>query len=90
MMILAPAMALPAGIDRIAWLPTTMPASPLATDLYILLAISPMLVWDLVRNRSVHRAYWLWLAFVVPTILFVNAVWDTPWWHATAKQILGV
>ena len=90
MMILAPAMALPAGFDRIAWLPTTMPVSPLATDLYILLAISPMLVWDLIRNRRIHRAYWIWLAFVVPAALFVNAAWDTPWWHATAKQIMGV
>ena len=33
MMILAPAMALPAAIDRMQWLPTTLPASPLATDL---------------------------------------------------------
>ena len=90
MMILAPAIALPAGIDRITWLPTTMPVSPLATDLYILLAISPMLVWDLVRNRRVHQAYWIWLAFVVPSAVFVNAVWDTPWWHATARQIMGV
>src|SRR5262245_6798015 len=29
MMILATAMALPAGIDRIHWLPTTMPGSPM-------------------------------------------------------------
>jgi hypothetical protein len=90
MMILAPAMALPAGIDRIAWLPTTMPVSPLATDLYILLAISPMLVWDLVRNRRLHEAYWVWLAVCLPTSVFINAVWDTPWWHATARQILQV
>ena len=61
MMILATAGALPAGIDRIPWLPTTLPASPLAPDLYTLLAISPMLVWDLVRNRSLHKAYWIWL-----------------------------
>jgi hypothetical protein len=53
-------------------------------------AISPMLVWDLVRNRRLHEAYWVWLAIYVPTCLFVNAVWDTPWWHATARQILRV
>ena len=50
-MFLATAMALPAGIDRIGWLPTTVPASPLAIDLYTLLAVSPMLVWDVIRNR---------------------------------------
>jgi hypothetical protein len=90
MMFLATAMALPAGIDRISWLPTTMPASPLAVDFYTLLAISPMLVWDVIRNRRVHVAYVIWAAVVLPTTVFVNAVWDTPWWHATAKAIMGV
>ena len=43
MMILATALPLVAGIDRITWLPTTNPASPLSTDLYILLAVTPWL-----------------------------------------------
>ena len=90
MMFLATAMALPAGIDRISWLPTTMPASPLAVDFYTLLAISPMLAWDVIRNHRVHVAYLIWAAVVLPTTVFVNAVWDTPWWHATAKAIMGV
>lgn len=38
MMILAPAVALPAAFDRMNWLPTTLPSSPLGSDLYILLA----------------------------------------------------
>lgn len=90
MIILATAMALPAGIDRIAWLPTTMPMSPLSPDLYTLLAVSPMFAWDVVRNRRVHEAYWIWLAICLPFALLVNALWDTPWWHATARQLLGV
>jgi len=90
MMILATAMALPAGIDRIPWLPTTLPDSPVAPDLYTLLAISPMLVWDVVRNRSVHRAYWIWLALFVPVSLVVHVLWNTDYWHATAPQIMGV
>ncbi len=90
MMFLATAMALPAGIDRISWLPTTMPASPLTADLYTVLALSPMLAWDVLRNHRVHVAYWIWAAVVLPTSVFVNAVWDTPWWHATAKHIMGV
>ena len=90
MMILATVMALPAGIDRIAWLPTTIPASPLSVDLYTILAISPMLVWDVVRNHSVHRAYWIWFAVTLPVAVVVNLLWDTPAWHATARQIMGV
>jgi hypothetical protein len=90
MMILATAMALPAGIDRIPWLPTTMPESPLGPDLYTLLAISPMLMWDIFRNRSVHRAYWIWLGIAMPFAIAVHGLWDTDWWHATARQLMGV
>ena len=90
MMILATAMALPAGIDRIPWLPHTLPASPLSVDLYTLLAISPMFLWDVVRNRSVHRAYWIWLGVGLPFAIALHSLWDTPGWHITARQIMGV
>lgn len=90
MMILATAMALPAGIDRIPWLYTSLPASPLTPDLYTLVAVSPMFIWDVVRNRRVHRAYWIWLAVNLPFAVAVHGLWDTPWWHATARQLMGV
>jgi hypothetical protein len=90
MMFLATAMALPAGIDRISWLPTTFPTSPVAIDLYTVLAVSPMLVWDVIRNRDLHRAYWVWFAVTMPIAIVVNLLWDTPLWHSTARHILGV
>jgi hypothetical protein len=90
MMFLGTAVALPAAIDRMQWLPTTLPASPLATDLYTMLAVSPLFAWDVVRNQGVHRAYWIWLGLFVPFSVVVNMLWDTPAWHATARQILGV
>jgi hypothetical protein len=90
MMILGTAAALPAAIDRIQWLPTTFPTSALATDLYVLLAVSPMLAWDVLRNRGLHRAYWVWLPIYAAASVVVNLLWDTPWWHATARQIMGV
>lgn len=90
MMILAPACALAAGIDRITWLPTTLPASPTASDLYVLLAISPMFIWDVFRNRRVHEAYWVWLGFTLPLSAAVHYLWGTQWWYATAPRLLGV
>jgi hypothetical protein len=90
MMILATAMALPAGIDRIPWLWSTMPANPLSADLFTLVAVSPMFIWDVVRNRTVHRAYWIWLGIFVPTSMLAQVLWDTPFWHAMARQIMGV
>jgi len=90
MMILATAMPLPAGIDRISWLPTTLPDSPISPDMYTLLAVLPMFLWDLTRNRRVHPAYVIWLAINVPFAIAVHGLWDTPWWHATARAMMGV
>ena len=72
------------------WLPTTLPASPLSSDLYVLLAVAPMFAWDVFRNRTVHRAYWSWMAIYLAASVVVNLLWDTQWWHGTARQIMGV
>jgi uncharacterized membrane protein YozB (DUF420 family) len=90
MMFLATAVPLGASIDRMEWLPSTMPASPVATDLYILAAVAPMLVWDVMRNRRLHEAYWIWLAIYLPVASLVAFLWDKPYWHATAQRIMGV
>ena len=90
MMILAVAVPLAAAISRIEWLPTTMPASPVAINLYVLLSITPMLLWDVIRNRRLHQAYWIWLPVFVAVSTAVNIMWDKPWWHATAKAIMRV
>ena len=90
MMILATVMAIPASVDRITWLPSSMPASALTPDLYTLAMVAPMFLWDVTRNRRIHQAYWIWLAVNIPFAIFVHSAWDTGWWHATARQIMGV
>ena len=89
MMILATATALPAGIDRIPWLPGTFTESALSSDLYMLLAVSPMFLWDVLRNRRVHPAYLIWVAINLPFAVAVHGLWDTPWWYAAARQMIG-
>ena len=90
MMFLATAVPLGASIDRMWWLPSSLPANPWSTDFYILLALSPMFAWDVVRNRKVHEAYGIWLAIYVPVSLLVDVLWDKPWWHAAARTIMRV
>jgi hypothetical protein len=89
MILLAVTAVLPAAIDRIAWLPTTMPGSPLGMELWCAAAVAPLFVWDVIRNRRIHRAWAIWAAFYVPFCLAANALWDTPFWHATARHIMG-
>jgi hypothetical protein len=81
---------MPAAIDRMSWLPNTIPASAVGTDLYILAAVSPLFVWDVVRNRRVHEAYWIWLGISLPFCAIVYSLWNTPWWLATAPKLMGV
>ena len=90
MMFLAIVPALPAAFDRITWLPHTLPESPLSANLYILLAVAPIFIWDLVRTRRFHKAYWIWLAFMVPSSILIHVLWDTDWWHATAPRLVGL
>jgi hypothetical protein len=90
MIFLAIAAALPPAIDRMHWLPTTFPHSFLATDTYMVLAFSPMLIWDLVRNRGRHRAYVIWAAVFFPVSAALYTLWDTPRWHDIARHIMGV
>jgi hypothetical protein len=90
MMFLAVAIALPAAFDRMHWLPTSLPGSALTVEIYPLLAIAPMFLWDLVRNRTVHKAYVIWALISLPVAILVHALWDTEWWHAAAPRLVGL
>ena len=66
-----------AAVARMEWLPTTMPGSPLSIELFALLLIAPMFVWDLYRLRQVQRAYVIWF---IPYLLVAVMVHTTlPW-----------
>lgn len=90
MIILATAMPMEAAIARMTWLPTTLPGSPLSVELLVLLVITPMFAWDVIRNHTIHRAYLWWLSIYLGSAVVVELLWNTSGWHATAKQIMGV
>jgi hypothetical protein len=90
MIFLATAMPMPAAIDRMQWLPNTIPSSAVGTDLYILASVAPLFIWDVVRNRRVHQAYWIWIGISLPFCLVVYSLWNTPWWFAMAPRLMGV
>ena len=88
MMILGTAVVMAPAINRMEWLPSTQPVSMIATDLYMAALVSPMLLWDIARNHTVHRAYWIWAAVTLPAAVGLHMLWDTSWWHSTARQLL--
>ena len=90
MVFLAVASPLGAAFARMHWLPSTMPSSPLSVNLFVLLAVAPMFIWDVIRNHRVHEAYLVWFPAFIAVLTIVNLLWDTPWWHATARMIMRV
>ena len=89
LMVLAPIVAMPAAVDRMKWLPATLPVSPLSAQLYVLLLAAPMFAWDLYRLGYVHRAYVIWLGLVLSTDAVVLLLWNNPWWQSVVPGLLG-
>lgn len=90
LMVLAPIVAMPAAVDRISWLPSTIPVSPWAPEIYILLLALPLFAWDLYRSGGIQKAYKIWLALVLPTGAVAILLWNTPWWQAFVPKLMGV
>lgn len=90
LMILATIAPIGAAIIRIDWLPSAMPGNPIGMDLFPVLLIVPLFLWDLYRLRAVHRAYLIWLALMLPLLLASQLLWGTAWWQATAPRLMGV
>lgn len=90
LMILATALPMPAAIDRISWLPSTFPESFMSADLYVLLWLSPLFAWDVMRHRKVHRAWVMWLAAFIPTSVVIQLLWGSQWWLDTAPGLVGL
>jgi hypothetical protein len=89
MMILGTAIPLEAAFARMTWLPSSLPASPWSIQVLVLLAVAPLFIWDVLRNRYVHRAYWAWATVFAASWAMIELAWNTPWWHSTARQLLG-
>lgn len=90
LLILGTATAIPAATDRITWLPTTLPDSPLTIDLWPLALLAPMFLWDFYRLRTVHKAWLIYLLSCLTLAVPIHLLWNTPLWRETALRILGV
>jgi hypothetical protein len=90
MVLLSIVPALAASLDRMTWLPTSLPDSPLTPYLYPLVAIAPLFIWDVFRSRGVHKAYLIWAALMIPSAVLVFNLWGSEWWHSIAPRLGGV
>lgn len=86
LIFLATGIGISAGFSRIPWLPFA--PSLTTADLYTLTAVAPLFIWDVLRNRRVHRAYWIWLVACLPFVVLVHQFFDAEWWHRIARMIM--
>jgi len=89
MMILASLMPLPAAIDRMYWLPSTLPASADATHAYQLVLLVPALLYDIVRRGGLHRAYVIGLTLLLLSAIAMHFIWGSPWGAEAVHTLMG-
>lgn len=86
MMILATSAVLPAALVRMPWLPTF----PFAFSIYLVVALLPMSLWDVIRTKGVPKAYLIWFAIWGPAEIADFALSGQPWLDAAIPQLMGV
>jgi hypothetical protein len=90
LMLLATLVMLDAAIGRMSWLPGhAMPLSYDAIHAYLLLLFAPLLVFDLLRYRRVHRTYVIGLSLLLVCMVATSLLWSHPWWLRTASTLMG-
>lgn len=89
MMFLATAVLLLAATGRMPWLPRPF-AVPFTVDFYLLVILSPMFIWDLIRTRSVPKAYLIWASVYALASVPMYVLWGTPWWFSMVPHLMGV
>jgi hypothetical protein len=52
--------------------------------------ITPMILWDVVRHKRLHRAYVVWFAIYVPVATLVANLWWSSWWIEIVQRMMGV
>jgi hypothetical protein len=86
MMFLATAVVLPAALVRMTWLPHF----PFAFSAYLIAVLLPMFSWDVLRHRTVPRAYLIWFAIWAPIEVGLSVLAGRPWLDAAIPHLMGV
>jgi hypothetical protein len=86
MMFLGTAVVLPAALVRMTWLPHF----PFAFSIYLIVVLLPMLSWDVIRTRSVPKAYLIWFAVWTPVEVGEWALDGQSWLDAAIPRLMGV
>ena len=72
---------LQAAVDRIRWLPMLGLGYPYVHFIYLDTLFIPLIVYDLITLKRIHKITWIACAFIIGIQLSVSALWGSPVWH---------
>lgn len=94
MMLMATFVVLDAAVGRMEWLPTGYSGmagdtSYAVINIFQLLLLVPVIVYDVMRFGHIHRAYVIGVGLFLLFIIALQAAWDSMWWQRTVAASLG-
>ena len=93
LMILATAIPLGAATGRVLDLtgvPENFGPPFFYLDVYSLLLLLPLIIYDIVRRHPVQRAYIIWGAFFVPSSVAMYLIAGSSWWAVVVPRLMGM
>ena len=94
MMILATLVLMIPGIGRLVSVTRVLPDFGLnvldARHFYLLVLISPAIIYEVLKHRTPHRAYIVGLALLGTWMIAAHFLLESPWWMENGPKLLGV
>lgn len=93
MMMLATAVLMVPGIGRLIMISKVLPDFGLipidARHLYMLVLITPAIIYDVYTRGLPHRAYLIALGLLAVWIVSAHFIWGTTWWIELVTGLIG-
>ncbi len=94
LMILATLVLMIPGLGRLLSVTSVLPDFGMtlldARHFYLLILIMPALVYEVFKQRTLHRSYVIGMALLGSWMIIGRILWTSPWWLQTAPKLLGV
>lgn len=75
------------AIDRMRWLPIFHLPKHFGSDIYVYLLLLPLLIFDLITLRRIHKITLICLAILVAAHFGVSVLFESPDWHKFAFDV---
>ena len=94
LMILATLVLMIPGLGRLLSITRVLPDLGLtlidARHFYLLVLIVPALVYEIVKQRTLHRSYIVGVGLLAAWMVAAHFLWSSTWWLERGPRLLGV